>query len=140
MEPLAIFLGWQALLVALVASAFTELTKRVINILLAVKDDNDGRITMLERIGDEIRRETVFINTILLPALPLVYGAFAAGALPHPEEMIVYMKTHAMPLWKTHAAYAVWGAMCGQFSGWLFDRLRTTISAVIAKKTGTEEG
>jgi len=140
MEPLVIFLGWQAFLVALVASSFTELTKRMINIILAVKDDNDGRLTMLERIGDEIRRETVFINTILLPALPLVFGAFGAWALPHPEEMIEYMRTHALPVWKQHAAYAVWGAMCGQFSGWLFDRLRTTICAVIAKKAGTEEG
>lgn len=140
MEQLAIFLGWQAFLVALVSSAFTELSKRVINILLAVKNDNDGRLTMLERVGDDLRRETVFINTILMPALPLVFGALGAWVLPHPEEMILYMKTHTMPMWKMHAAYAVWGAMCGQFSGWLFDRLRSTICAVIAKKTGTEEG
>ena len=140
MEQLAIFLGWQALLVALVSSAFTELTKRVINVLLAVKNDNDGHLSMLERIGDDLRRETVFINTILLPALPLVFGASAAFALPHPEEMILYMNTHTLPLWKTHAAYAVWGAMCGQFSGWLFDRLRSTVMAVIAKKAGSEEG
>jgi hypothetical protein len=140
MEQLTIFLGWQALLVALVASAFTELTKRVINILLAVKDDSDGRLTMLERIGDEIRRETVFINTILMPALPLLFGALGAWALPHPEEMIEYMKAHALPSWKMHAAYAVWGAICGLFSGWLFDRLRTTIMAVAAKKAGNEEG
>lgn len=140
MDPLAIFFGWQALLVALVASSFTELAKRVINVLLAVKDDNDGRLTTLERIGDELRRETVFINTILLPALPLVFGAFGAWALPHPEEMIEYMRTHALPVWKQHAAYAVWGAMCGLISGWLFDRLHTTIGAVAAKRAGAEEG
>lgn len=144
MEPLEIFICWQAGLVALSAYFFTELTKRMINVLLAVKDDNDDQLTVLERIGDELRRDTVFINTLLLPACPLVFGAIAAYALPHPELMLNYMKLHTLPFWKQHVSYGVWGLICGGGSSYFYDRVRQTISAVVASKaaavTGKEEG
>lgn len=144
MEQLEIFLCWQAGLVAIVASLVTEFVKRTINVLTAQKDDGDGKLSLRERLSNELRTESVFINTLFLPTVPLVAGALLAWALPHPEMMIAYMKTHAMPVWKVDAAYAAWGLFCGAFSSYLFDRVKSVITAVVEKKaatvTGNEEG
>lgn len=143
MEPLEIFICWQAALVAMSAYFFTELAKRMINVLLAIKD-NDGQLTMLERLGDEMRKDTVFLNAILLPHLALVFGAVAAYALPHPELMIEYMRTHTLPVWKQHVSYGIWGMICGGVSSYFYDRIRQVVSAAVTAKaaavTGNEEG
>lgn len=135
MDPLSIIYSWQALLVAITASGLTEFVKRAINLLHGLKDD-DGDLTFWERCANEARRDSLVINQLVLPSCPVVFGALVAVALPmHPEVMTAYVKAHHLATWQALSGYAAWGAACGQFSDYIFTKVKALASAVKKEDT-----
>jgi hypothetical protein len=109
MGPLEMFIGWQALVVASIASPLTQVVKTVIDLM----------ITKDRRQGNRV------LSRLVMPALPVVFGALAAALLPiRPEVLIEYAAEHIEAGALQFAVYAAWGAACGQFAGTLFDRVR----------------
>lgn len=129
MDPLSIVYSWQALLIALTASALTQFVKRCVDILIGIQDNNDGTLSLLERAGAELRKDSVVIQGIVMPALPLLFGAVAAIILPvRPEVLMEYAAKYVHDQNQVYLIYAAWGAACGQFCDYVFTKVKTLAS------------
>ena len=109
MGPLEMFLSWQAVTVAAIASPLTQLVKTVIDLTMT-KDRRQG---------------SRWLNRVAFPGLPVVFGALTAAFVPiRPDVLVEYVASSVDPGTMTTVAYAAWGAACGQFASTMFDRLR----------------
>jgi hypothetical protein len=72
MDLFALLISWETIVMAVFASALTQLTKLVIEIQLAeVKPD----LRTAKRSGADARKLRPVITQVLLPLLPLLFGA-----------------------------------------------------------------
>jgi hypothetical protein len=114
-RPLEILFSWQALLVAITVAGLVRFIKAIID---AVK-------------GSEWRKARKWIELFLLPSLAVFLGALTAVIVPlHPDVMTEYLdKVPEAQQWAIPAVYALWGAACGQFSSYTYDRVVAVLRA-----------
>jgi len=118
MGPLAMMYGWQALLCAAAAYGLTRLLKTVLD--LSVSKDR--------------RKASRWLNRVVLPATPVLFGAIWAAIVPlRPEALIEYADAHVSGAW-VYLAWAAWGGACGQFSTMLYQKLKDFIEHDPAKQ------
>lgn len=139
MGPIDVFVGWQAVLVAVLVSMTMQLLKTVIDLAHSPATELQGagpyRSAKLSA-GREKRRESRFKTRILMPALPPLLGAVFGLLLPLPESLAAY--TAASPLWLALIARAAWGAAAGQFSDYLYSKLKALVQH--ERRAGVREG
>lgn len=109
MTPPDLFYSWQALLVAV---ACVSLSRFVTAVVYAVFDKERLRNSRPARIA--------------LHAIPVLIGFLFAALVPlRPEGLIEYVEAHAASRWIEQAVvYGSWGAACGQFSAYMYDRVK----------------
>lgn len=122
MGPLDVFLGWQALLTAVIAAMLMQLVKALIDLGHAPAGGTGTKIAD----GREVRRQSRILTRVILPALPPLIGAALALVLPLPESLAEYVAS-ADPWWLALAARAAWGAACGQFSDYLYSKVKSLL-------------
>lgn len=110
MGPLDVFLGWQALLLAALAYMLVQLLKTILD----------------TTIGAERRKASRVLTRIVLPAVPPVVGALLALVLPLPESLAAWVKEEPR-VWVALAARAAWGAAAGQFSDYLYSKIKALV-------------
>jgi len=75
-------------------------------------------------VGRDVRRDTPIMNRIVLPIVPVLVGALIAAIVPvHPEVLTAYVDSKVQGVWQGAGIYAMWGAICGQFSSYIFDKI-----------------
>ena len=107
-NPLELLYSWQALLCAAACVGVTKLVKTILNITM----------------GEEKRKSNKWVSKVALPVTPIVVGAVYSMAVPlRPEVLSEYVSAQVSGAW-VWLGYAGWGAACGQFSNFGYDRLR----------------
>lgn len=107
MNPIEILYSWQALLCASACVGVTQLVKRALDV----------------RLGEEARKASRLLSVLALPTLPIVVGALYALAVPMaPEALTAYLDAHGIEEADRALSLAAWGAACGQFSTWTYER------------------
>jgi hypothetical protein len=120
MGPLELLYGWQALLCAFAANGVTQFVKTVLDLV----------------IGKDERRSIRWLNRLMLPATPIILGAIYAMLVPWlPEPMTEYLAAHNIQGVSELIGRAAWGAACGQFAAFLFDRVKETLRATRGSST-----
>lgn len=109
--PTRLFICWQAIVLAVIVASLVEAIKRII--------DN--------RMSKE-RREASKGARISLPGLPLALGALLAIVIPlRPEWLTTYVEK--LPSGRT-TSFAAWGAVVGQFSGFMYAWVKQALKKV----------
>lgn len=123
--PLSVLYCWQGAILALLIVTGTHGVKAVIDYRLGGKDE---------------RKKMLFVQSLILPATPIVLGALLAMILPlWPDLLVEYLKTHAILGWKAKLVYAGYGAAVGQFSDYAWGRYSSIVDGVKAKKAASAE-
>lgn len=118
-SPLEIFYGWQAILLAAAVSGLTQIAKKALERRLALRSTTG-------QSGEDLRQQNWLINDIALPLVPLVLGAVLGAVVPaHPEVLVAYTRGTG----REWLVYAMWGAGVGQFSDYLYTRLKRVMAA-----------
>lgn len=112
MGPLDIFIGWQPLLIAAVVYMLTQLVKSILNAAMG---------------GKEKRQQNRIVTRIVLPALPPLLGALAAFIPAHPQSLVDYIASNELSWEVGQLIFAAWGATCGQFSDYLYSKIKALI-------------
>lgn len=121
--PLAVFYGWQSVVLAILVSMLTAGVKRGLDAAMG---------------GAEKRKASLPVSQLLLPATPIIIGALVAVLVPvHPEVLTDYVAAKAFTGFKAYAVLAAYGACVGQFSDYLWSRYSGFIGA--AKPAGDGE-
>ncbi len=106
--PISVLYCWQSLLLAFGVSATTNYVKQAIDWKLGGKD---------------ARANKIFVNRVILPALPLILGALGGLFVPiHPDALTLYLTEHAVTGTKYYIALAAYGGAVGQFSDYVWHR------------------
>lgn len=114
MNPIDILYSWQAILCAVACVGITEAIKTAIDV----------------RIGSAARKRSAILSRLVLPMLPIWVGALYAVAIPmHPEALGAYLEAQGVEGWARLVSLGAWGAACGQFSTWIYDRAERLIKA-----------
>ncbi len=112
--PIEILYNWQSILLAVAVSAAVQGIKHTLNIAFG---------------GKEKRKEVRWVTEVLLPLMPLFIGALGAILVPlHPDPLTTYIAAH--PNVKPWVAFGAWGAAVGQFSDYLYQRVRLVMDAM----------
>lgn len=107
-NPLDLMYSWQALLCAAACVGVTKLVKTILDITM----------------GEKKRKSNKWVSKVVLPVTPIVVGSVYAAAVPlRPEVLSEYVSANLTGAW-VWLGYAAWGAACGQFSNFGYDRLR----------------
>lgn len=115
MEVLELFYSWQAVIVAVACIGITKLVTTVLEMAKILSHKGDG---------------PVWTRRLLLPLLPICIGFLVAAFVPlRPEFLVHYITTHVEGWWNTTLSYGAWGAACGQFAGYSYDRLKALLEA-----------
>jgi hypothetical protein len=113
---LDIIYAWQSLFVAVVIVGLTQGVKTGIEAWLLLKNKEKGKT------GKELRAEVALLDKLVLPLVPLIAGALIAAFVPvRPEALTQYVTQHGHG---SKLAYAMWGAVVGQFSDYLYQRVK----------------
>lgn len=108
MNPLDILYSWPALLCVSACIGVTQAAKRALDV----------------RLGEEARKASRPLSVFVLPTLPVAVGALYAVAVPlHPDALVAYLAEHGLDGWEETLSLAAWGAACGQFSTFLYERV-----------------
>lgn len=129
MDIIGIFLSWQAVVLAVACVGIAQLVKTAIDVIkgrrIAKTVDKSAR-----KIGRELRQESLVLNRIVMPMVPIIVGAVFAAIIPlRPEFIVEYVTTHVSNPWLAALCYAVWGGACGQFSSHTYDKVREVYAA-----------
>lgn len=118
MGPLDSLFCWQALLIALMASGMTQLTKSVIDVVWGLRHETPTpTVADALKLGGALRRNTLIINRLLLPSVPILAGFLFAAFVPmRPDNLTHYVESHEIVSWQAHLIFGSWGAACGQFA------------------------
>lgn len=151
LNPIEILYSWQAILIAVAATGITQLIKTVVDITVGKKALSRLQAAAPDlvldmppgAVGKEKRQDNVWINRLLLPMAPIAVGAVFAVVVPaRPDVIVAYVTAHEVG-WTQYLIYAAWGAACGQFSSYVYDRVmeavRAKIKAAVAGATDREE-
>lgn len=113
MGPLDILYSWQAILCALASNAGTQLLKSILDLKMSKEKRNASK-----RIH------------ILLQVSPLILGAVYAMIIPWlPEPMLDYLADHDFQGHRVLLGRAAWGAACGQFAAFIFDKVKGMLAS-----------
>lgn len=125
-NPLELVYSWQALLVAVAASGLTQLVKTSLDVYWGQKSEVETPTYRdAARVGADLRRKKLILNRLVFPALTTTLGACVAVLLPVlPEALLRYMEAQEISGWGEYGLRALWGAACGQFASYLFDRVK----------------
>jgi hypothetical protein len=111
--------AWQSLVLAVVIVGLTQGLKTTIENVLLLR--NKGTT----KTGVELRAEIAMIDKAILPLFPLILGSVLAVIVPmRPEALTTYVTDHAHG---SKMAYAMWGAVIGQFADYLYQRAKRLI-------------
>jgi hypothetical protein len=139
MGPIEIIFCWQAVLCALVASVVAQAAKTLIDIRaeaavrrlpVAVQDRlrrsvQPGRPM---RLGKLRRKQSRLMTQVVVPGLAIVAGMAFAVLVPFvPEQLSGWFDSHEMAWWQELSGRAAWGAVCGQFANYAYDRVRNLV-------------
>ncbi len=126
MGPLDSIICWQALLVALTASGFAQLTKTVIDITWGMRHETPTpTLADAMKLGGALRAESLIINRLILPAAPIFGGFLFALLIPlHPENLSHYVESHEIVGWQARLIFGAWGAVCGQFADYAVSKVK----------------
>lgn len=129
MNPLDILYTWQSALLSLVIVGLTQGVKAGIEAHLLLKNQGTSKT------GKELRGEIAVIDRAVLPLVPLVSGSLLAAFVPiRPEVLVQYVTEHGDG---SRLAYAMWGAAIGQFSDYLYQRVKRMIPEQTSGATRT---
>lgn len=131
MGPLDSLFCWQALLIALMASGTTQLTKSIIDVVWGLNHETPTP-TMADalKLGGALRRNTLIINRLVLPATPILAGFLFAAIVPmRPENLSHYVESHSVAAWQAFFIYGSWGAACGQFADYGVSKVKDFLGA-----------
>lgn len=118
-DPTELLYSWQAILCAVSCVALSGLVKRSVD----------------ARIGAEARRANAFLSDVVIPTIPLCVGAAYAIVVPmHPEVLTAYIADHELVGFSRIVSLASWGAACGQFSAWIYDRTEKWIKGTAGQR------
>lgn len=82
------------------------------------------------QVGREARRDAPILNRIVLPVVPVLVAALIGAFIPvHPEVLQTYVESKIHIWWQADLVYAMWGAVCGQFSSYIFDKVSKGVEA-----------
>jgi hypothetical protein len=116
-NPVSMLFGWEAIFCAITASALTQLIKTIIDVVYQRKF---GKAEGLKK-----RKGNVIITRLVLPMMPPLFGAAYAMLVPFiPETLITWFTSHEVDAWQRLLGLAVWGGACGQFSDYLYSKVR----------------
>lgn len=119
MNPMDVIYAWQSLVLAVVIVGLTQGLKTTIEAVLIMR--NKGT----KKTGKELRGDIILIDKAILPLFPLITGAVLAVLVPlRPEALATYVTDHAHG---SKWAYAMWGAVIGQFADYLYQRAKRLI-------------
>jgi hypothetical protein len=114
MGPIEMFVGWQALIVAAVASALAQAVKTVLDLAMT----------------PERRKGSRWLNRVALPMVPVVVAALMAALVPvRPDTVLAYVTEHAIVGWQRTLVFAVWGVPCGMLADYLYTKLKDLVRA-----------
>lgn len=112
MGPLELLYGWQAVLCALAANGVTQLLKTTL--ALAMGKD---------------RRASKWVKRVVLPLTPILIGATYAAFVPLlPGVLTQYLADNGIEGMGRTLSCMAWGAACGQFAAYLFDRVKNVLA------------
>jgi hypothetical protein len=125
MNPLDLIYSWQALLLAAAATGITQLVKTSFDV---AKGGKQPSMSDAKKAGEEQRRKSVILNRFVLPMTPILVGFLFAMVVPvRPEALIEYVAEHVSEVWQQYLVYGSWGAACGQFSSYTYDKVREAL-------------
>lgn len=131
MNPIEVLYSWQALLVACIATAMTQLTKVIIDVVRGhLHVTPTPTVRDAAKVGKGLResKEELInrvLNRVVIPGLPVLYGTVCALLVPaRPEVIMEYTTTHHVVGVGAQAIFGAWGAACGQFADYLFAKAK----------------
>lgn len=118
MGPIEIIYCWQALLCAAAAWGVTQLAKTALDTVYEKKHGTSNA-----------RRRSLIVTRVVLPVIPVMAGLAYGVLVPlRPTVLDEYVAEHVSGSTMALVAYGAWGAACGQFSTFLYDRLKKLIT------------
>jgi hypothetical protein len=97
-------------------------------------------LTEIRTIGKEQRKAHWLLNHLLFPAIPIVVGMIYAWVIPYrPESLETYLVNHHLTGTAWWLVLGAWGAVCGQFSGYFFDRAKNLINGFAGRDRGRDD-
>jgi len=138
MNPLELLYSWQALLIAVAATGITQLVKTVIDIVWGHKDAQPTPTAKdAKRVGEALRKRSVIVNRLVLPMTPIWTGALMAVLIPiRPEVVTEYVTTQHIEGFGRLLVFAAWGAACGQFADYGFNKIKATLRDAGSREVG----
>jgi hypothetical protein len=123
--PLAVLYCWQSAILAIGITTGTHGVKALIDFKLG---------------GKAARRTSLFFNSLVLPATPIVLGAFGAMLIPiWPEALTEYLKAQSIQGWHAKLALACYGGAVGQFADYVWHRYSSVLDGVKARSAAKAE-
>lgn len=118
-DILNLFYSWQAILVTVACVGVTQLVKTIIDVVIARRRSTN------RKSAASLRHQSMVLNRIILPLLPILVGFVVGMLVPfRPEVLTTYVEAKITDFWTAQLSYGFWGAACGQFSGFVYDKVR----------------
>jgi hypothetical protein len=145
MNPIELIYSWQALLVATAAFGVTQLMKTVLDIYWGKSLKKRASIIPAEAssriVGKAQRKSSMMVNRVVLPVMPVILGAVFAMVVPaRPEVLLDFVDARVDVAWHATMIYAAWGAACGQFSTFTFDKVKDVLGGLVKRPESSEGG
>lgn len=150
--PLEILYSPQALVCAVIATIITQAFKALMDVawgraieratadmgpaapLPPPKQGPYRSLTEIKAIGKQQRAPHWVLNQLLLPVVPVAVGIVYAWVVPYrPESLEAYMVNHHLVGTAWWLVVGAWGAVCGQFSVFVFDRAKNLINGFVSQ-------
>lgn len=125
MNPLELIYSVPSWIVAIGAYMWTQTIKTVIDVSFQVRGKD--------------RRDNIWLTRFVLPAIPPLAGALFAVVIPlRPESLLAYVDTYGSDWgWVNRTlVFGAWGAACGQFSDYLYTKIKKAIEDYKVKTNG----
>jgi hypothetical protein len=129
MGPLELLYSWQALLISIAATGFTQLLKTVIDIVFGQRDATPTpTMKDAQAVGAKLRREMLILNRLVLPMAPIFFGFIMAMVVPmRPEMLLTYVTTEHIEGVGRYLVFGAWGAACGQFADYGYSKVKSML-------------
>lgn len=129
MGPLELLYCWQALIIAIAATGFTQLLKTVIDVTWGhVNAAPTPTMKAKKTVGADLRRSNKVLNRILLPMMPILFGFLMAVVVPvRPDLLLSYVSEHHIEGFGRLLLFGAWGAACGQFADYGFSKVKAAL-------------
>lgn len=136
MGPIEVLYCWQSLLCALSAAGLTQLVKTIIDIWWGhASPVPTPTVKDKQMVGKFLRQRQVIVNRLVLPMLPIIFGALYAITVPaRPDAIATFVASHALGT-SALLVFAAWGGACGQFADYIVGKARDLLGVVINRST-----